>query len=170
MKQEMEVRIRDAAPGDLAPVLDLLRESALPTEGVAEAFASFAVAEADARVVAAAGLEMHGASALLRSVAVDPAWRGRELGGALVLRLLERAEREGIVAVYLLTTTADRWFPRFGFRAVARAEVPPEVQASGEFADVCPASAVVMVRPCASGGTMVAGHPALADPSPEQPG
>lgn len=170
MKRETEVRVRDAAPGDLAPVLDLLRGAGLPTEGVAEAFASFAVAEADARVVAAAGLEMHGASALLRSVVVDPAWRGRELGGALVLRLMERAERDGLSAVYLLTTTADRWFPRFGFRRVARAEVPPDIQASGEFADVCPASAVVMVRPCGPGGTMVAGHPVPTDPSPEQRG
>jgi amino-acid N-acetyltransferase len=166
MKQESGLSIRDAAPGDLAPVLDLLRAANLPTEGVAEGFVGFAVAEADARIVAAAGLERYGASALLRSVVVDPAWRGREVGGALVERLLERAEREGLAAVYLLTTTADQWFPRFGFRRAAREEVPPEIRASGEFADVCPASAVVMVRPCGSDGTRVARHTAIRAPSP----
>jgi amino-acid N-acetyltransferase len=138
--------VRDALPGDLAPVLDLLRAAELPTEGVAVALAGFVVAEAGGRVVAAAGMERHGASGLLRSVVVDPAQRGRRAGEALVSRLLERAEHDGLTAVYLLTTTAEAWFPRFGFRPLPRAEAPPGIRASAEFSSLCPASAVVMVR------------------------
>ena len=47
-------------------------------------------------------------------------------------------------ALYLLTTTAEGYFPKFGFERITRAEVPPSVQASVEFATACPASAIVM--------------------------
>lgn len=47
-------------------------------------------------------------------------------------------------AVYLLTTTADRYFPRFGFERIARADVPASVQTSIEFTSACPTSATVM--------------------------
>jgi amino-acid N-acetyltransferase len=64
----------------------------------------------------------------------------------LVTQLLTAADAAGVAATYLLTTTADQWFPRFGYRAVQRADVPTAVQATEEFRALCPASAVVMRR------------------------
>ena len=144
-----DFRVRAAAPGDLPPVRELLRAAGLPTEGV-DTPGAFVVAEAEGRVVAAAGLERHGRSGLLRSVVVDPAWRGRRVGEAVVSRVLAMADVSGLSAVYLLTTTADAWFPRFGFGAAPRDEAPPEIRCAGEFAALCPASAVLMVRPSAA--------------------
>jgi amino-acid N-acetyltransferase len=46
--------------------------------------------------------------------------------------------------VFLLTTTAEKFFPRFGFEQIAREDVPPSVQASVEFTSACPTSAIVM--------------------------
>ncbi|MBV9947898.1 MAG: GNAT family N-acetyltransferase, partial [Myxococcales bacterium] len=46
----------------------------------------------------------------------------------------------------LLTTTADSFFPRFGFQHIAREDVPPELRASRELQGACPASAIVMER------------------------
>ena len=46
--------------------------------------------------------------------------------------------------MYLLTTTAERYFPRFAFKRITREDVPDSLQASVEFRDACPASAVVM--------------------------
>ena len=46
--------------------------------------------------------------------------------------------------MYLLTTTAERYFARFGFVQIARDDVPGAVQQSVEFREACPASAVVM--------------------------
>jgi amino-acid N-acetyltransferase len=46
--------------------------------------------------------------------------------------------------MYLLTTTAERYFPKFGFERIERRDVPETVQASVEFTSACPASAVVM--------------------------
>jgi amino-acid N-acetyltransferase len=104
------------------------------------------VAVWDGRIVGVAGLERHERQGLLRSVAVDPGWRGRGVAGALVADRLERASADGLETVYLLTTTVPDWFARRGFRAVPRSEVPEAVRRSSEFAQVCPESAVVMVR------------------------
>lgn len=50
----------------------------------------------------------------------------------------------------LITTTAENYFPAFGFAPIARAEVEPAVQASVEFTGACPASAALMALTLAS--------------------
>jgi amino-acid N-acetyltransferase len=148
--QNIEPRVRAAAPADLAAVERLLTASALPLDGVQEALADFVVAEVGKDVVGVAGLEVCCDNALLRSVAVADAWRSRGLGRALVTRLISDAEARGIRALYLLTTTAERYFPSFGFREIARDNVPADVRETQEFKTACPASAVVMCRECAT--------------------
>jgi amino-acid N-acetyltransferase len=141
-------RIRPARADDLAAVEQLLTASHLPLDGVRDAFPSFIVAEAGTDIVGVAGLEICCDNALLRSVAVHDAWRSKGLGRALVARTIADAEARGINALYLLTTTADRYFPTFGFKAIAREAVPPDIQATAEFREACPASATVMCREC----------------------
>jgi amino-acid N-acetyltransferase len=92
-----------------------------------------------------AGLERYPDGALLRSVAVADGAGGQGLGRALVETVLARAAAARTPSVWLLTTTAERWFPRFGFRVTDRAAAPPGVAASVEFREACPASAVAMV-------------------------
>ena len=138
------VLFRGARSGDLPEVLALLRKAELPTAGVSETFADFFVAEQDGRLIGAAGLEIYGPSALLRSVVVEDEWRGSGVGGRLIDRALGKAKERGIEDVFLLTTTAENYFPRFGFACVGREEVSPGVKASLEFQGACPASAVVM--------------------------
>jgi amino-acid N-acetyltransferase len=136
-----------AAPDDLPSVLDLLRRSGLPTEGVSEHFGTAVVARAGGRVVGSAVVELYDDGALLRSVAVDEHLRGTGVGHALTLGALALAARRGAPAAYLLTTTAAGFFSRLGFRRVAREEVPEGVRAAPEFSHVCPSSATVMARP-----------------------
>jgi len=64
----------------------------------------------------------------------------------LVEQLLERAEEAGIDELFLLTTTAEEYFPRFGFTRTTRAAVPDAVKSSAEFRGACPDTAVVMTR------------------------
>lgn len=139
-------QIRPAATSDLPRVERLLTASQLPLTGVREALGDFVVAEANGDIVGVAGLEVCCDDALLRSVAVAPEWRSRGLGRALVTRAVAEAEARGIRALYLLTTTAEHYFPSLGFRAVARDEVPADVKATQEFTTACPASATVMTR------------------------
>jgi amino-acid N-acetyltransferase len=140
------VELRDAEPGDLQAVLALLRKAELPSAGVAEAFSDFFIAEQDGRLIGAAGLEIYPSSALLRSVVVEDEWRGSGVGSRLIDRALEEARGRGLEDVFLLTTTAEHYFPRFGFACVSREAVSQDVTASLEFQGACPASAVVMRR------------------------
>jgi N-acetylglutamate synthase-like GNAT family acetyltransferase len=141
-------RVRAAAPTDLAAVEGLLTASGLPLDGVRDALATFVVAERGTDLVGVAGLEVCCDNALLRSVAVRPEWRSHGIGRALVSRLISDAESRGIHALYLLTTTADRYFPSLGFRTITRDEVPVAVRETVEFREACPASATVMCRAC----------------------
>jgi amino-acid N-acetyltransferase len=81
---------------------------------------------------------------LLRSAVVSPEHRGTGNGRRLVELLLERAEEDGIEQLYLLTTTAEDYFPRFGFALTTRSTVPEAVKASAEFQGACPDTAIVM--------------------------
>jgi N-acetylglutamate synthase-like GNAT family acetyltransferase len=144
--------IRPARPDDLPKVEKLLVASKLPLDGVAAALRDFVVAEADGEIVGVAGLETCCENALLRSVAVEPSWRSRGAGRALVTRVIAEAEARGIRGLYLLTTTAERYFPSFGFREVPRDQVPDDVRETAEFRSACPASATVMARPVANAG------------------
>jgi len=138
------LEFRTAHSADLPNVLDLLGRAHLPTAGVAQALPHFIVAEREGELIGVAGLEVYGASALLRSVAVEDSWRGTGVGRTLIDRALGQARQAGIHDIFLLTTTAEHYFPRFGFACVSRDEVTAEVRASVEFQDACPASAVVM--------------------------
>lgn len=139
------VVFRAACPEDLPAVEALLVRSSLPTAGVAEWLPHFVVAEMGGGIAAVAGAEVHGEYGLLRSVAVEEEWRGRGLGRALTTEVLASAMRDGLRAVYLLTQTADTYFPRLGFRRISRGDVPEPVTHSLEFRELCPVSSTVMV-------------------------
>jgi amino-acid N-acetyltransferase len=139
-------QIRAATTGDLPRVERLLIASDLPLAGVREALHDFVVAEANGDIVGVAGLEVCCDDALLRSVAVAPEWRSKGVGRALVTRAVAEAEARGLRALYLLTTTAEQYFPSLGFRKIERDDVPAEVKATEEFTSACPASATVMSR------------------------
>lgn len=138
--------IRRARPDDLGCIERLLLESGLPTAGVANALDGFLVAEHDDTVVGVAGVEDCGEFGLLRSTAVAPAWRSRGLGRQIVERAIAESEGKGMRSLYLLTTTAERYFPGFGFSTTTRDAVPAALRNTEEFQGACPASATVMVR------------------------
>ena len=132
--------------GELDAVLELLARLKLPDAGLAEHAGTTLVARRDGAVVGSAALEVYGREALLRSVGVDLAFRGSGLGQRLTQAALALAGRLGLSRVYLLTESAERFFPKFGFRTVARQRVPEAVQQSVEFKAACPASAVAMEK------------------------
>ena len=142
--QDSRNGIRGATSHDLPAVISLLEQNNLPLAGIDHHVATTLVAQRSARVVGCAALEVFGTAGLLRSVAVAEARRGEGLGHQLTQAVLDLARTRGVANVYLLTTTAASFFPRFGFREVARADVDRAVQGSVEFTIACPASAVAM--------------------------
>lgn len=130
---------------ELAAVYRLLEKCSLPTEGVADQFGdNWAIVIEGDEAVAVAAVEVHGADGLLRSVAVDPGKQRDGLGSQIVRDRIAWAKTLGLETLYLLTTTAAAFFPRFGFVQVSRESAPPAMQGSREFRETCPASAVVM--------------------------
>jgi len=140
------MKLRSAKKSDLAAVEQLLGASDLPIDGVRDNFDNFVVAEEDGTIAGAVGLEKYGAFGLLRSAVVSPRYRSGGVGRQLVERLLARAEEAGVDEVYLLTTTAEDYFPKFGFSRTTRTAVPEAVKASAEFRGACPDTAIVMSR------------------------
>lgn len=129
---------------DLDAVHALLRACKLPVEGLASHVGTALVARDGARVVGSAALEMYPPSALLRSVAVDVTRRGQGLGQLLTSEAIALARQHQLERIYLLTETASGFFPKLGFSAVPRSQVPAEVQQSIQFTTLCPASAQAM--------------------------
>ena len=142
--------IEAAGDRDLLEVRTLLARHHLPLDGVDEHVRTMVVARDGSQIVGTAAVELYADGALLRSVAVDPAQQGRQLGHQLTEAALLLAQTHGADAVFLLTTTAEKYFPKFGFEQITRADVPVSVQASLEFQLACPASAVVMRKRLAS--------------------
>ena len=146
MTMTVDATLRPARGSDLPAIEQLLTTSGLPLDGVAASLNTFTVAEEGSAIVGVAGLELCGDDALLRSVAVAPEWRSRGLGRMLVNHVIAEARSRRLHGLYLLTTTAERYFPSFGFVRMDRISVPDAVRETEEFRDACPASAVAMGR------------------------
>jgi amino-acid N-acetyltransferase len=143
----VEAQIEQARPEDAPDVLHLLERNHLPLDGLRDHLATTVVARRNGQIIGCAALELYPDGALLRSVAVAPEARGCGLGHELTGAAIRMAEALRVPAIYLLTTTAERYFPKFGFERIARMDVPATVQTSIEFTSACPSSATVMRRP-----------------------
>jgi len=95
-------------------------------------------------MVACGGAEAYQFAALIRSIAVDPEYRSLGLGRRIVRQLLDRLASRGLREFYLLTTTAEDYFRKRGFKVIDRDEVHPQLLGSRELQDACPSTAVCM--------------------------
>jgi L-amino acid N-acyltransferase YncA len=140
------IPIIPAKPGDLPAIHDLIRSVNLPLDGLEHNLEYFWVAWEGEHLVGTAGLEVYANQVLLRSVAVAPSQQGNGLGHTLTETALAYITTRQYQAVYLLTTTAESFFRRYGFLTIPRTQVPASVQASIEFQSACPTTATCMVR------------------------
>lgn len=137
--------IRHATTSDYAGIEALLSKAKLPLAGVATHLSNFLVAENGSAMVGCVGLERYGDAGLLRSLVVAQAHRGEWIGEKLTVACIHAARASGICKLALLTETADRYFPRFGFKATDRAALPGPLNESEELRGACPASARAML-------------------------
>lgn len=130
-----------------AAVASLLEKSGLPTADLAAGapVKLFGIAN-EVACVGVVGLELYGQDGLLRSLAVEPARQGTGLGRALVDAAEQEARKAGVRKLYLLTTTADRYFEKLGYRRLPREEAPATITATAQFSSLCPASSAFMCK------------------------
>ena len=138
-------RIR-ARPSRIAAT-ELLASAGLPTDDLTDDhMRRFFYCGPAAAPTALVGVELQGPYALLRSLVVRPEHRSDGLGAALVRHAEDFARNHGSCEMYLLTTTAEAFFRRRGYVGADRRAAPPEIRATREFTDLCPASSAFLVK------------------------
>ena len=134
-------------PEDEPRIRQLLTACELPHEDITpEHLRHFLVLKEKREVIGVVGVEVLGRFGLLRSLAVDPRWRRRRFASHLTEKAEEYAASLKIEALYLLTMTAEGFFAKRGYQKVERTSVPPPVRGTAEFKNLCPVTAVCMVK------------------------
>jgi amino-acid N-acetyltransferase len=138
---------RPLRSGERGALAAALAKAKLPTEDIEAPGRLFWRFETPDEVPAGfGGLEPHGEDALLRSLVTLPPMRGRGIGAAIVTALEFEARLHGCRAAWVITTSAAGFFERLGYAKHERAAVPSAIGATAEFAQLCPASAEVLVK------------------------
>ena len=137
--------ISNSKPEDIQAILDLLKKESLCVEGVEKHLNNFLSLYSNEILIGTVGLEIYGNKALLRSLAVDKLHQNKGYGKKLCSEIIEKARLENITELYLLTTTAPKFFETIGFVRIPRDSADENVKTSEEFLSLCPASAVCMM-------------------------
>jgi amino-acid N-acetyltransferase len=131
----------------LSAAVALLAAAGLPTEDLSESHCEhFFYSGPDQLPHGLVGLELFGEVALLRSLVVSGERRGSGCGSQLLAHAEQHARARGVKCVYLLTTTAEAFFARFGYACVARDTAPAAIRSTREFSGICPASSAFMLK------------------------
>jgi protein-tyrosine-phosphatase/N-acetylglutamate synthase-like GNAT family acetyltransferase len=133
-------------PRDIGPVKRLLADCGLPGDDAGNHIEHFLIARSGDELAGTVGLELAGSSALLRSLAVGNAYRGKGLAKLLYERILPYARAKGVETLYLLTLSAGDFFRRRGFKAAERSSAPEQIAATQQFTTLCPDTAEFLAR------------------------
>lgn len=147
MLQLIAMSIVPASAADEAEIRHLLEASDLPAADVtAKLLEHFLVLREGTSLVAVAGLEPVGDTALLRSLAVADSLRGGGIGRQMVRAAEDLAQERGIRSLYLLTTTAHHYFAALGYQHTPRHFAPVPIRETAQFSGLCPSSSSFMVK------------------------
>jgi amino-acid N-acetyltransferase len=133
---------------DKDTILKLLTDAELPTDDLTEELLqTFLVAyNSDHKVIGTIGMQTFEEGGLLRSLVVDPNYRGQGLGQSLIDAMEANAQDQDIDHVYLLTQTIDEYLKGLGYYEFPRQNVPDPILQTQEFQGLCPDSAVCMAK------------------------
>jgi len=132
--ERAEVTVRRARTADVRDIRRLVdlytadrRLLAKATVALYEDVQEFWVAATPDRVVGCGAVHVLWEDlAEIRTVAVDPQWRGQRIGHRIVECLIDAARELGVRRVFVLTFETG-FFGSFGFTEITGTPVPPEV-------------------------------------------
>ena len=147
------INIENFSAKDKKRVLCLLGEAQLPTKDLTdEKMKNFMIARAkDGSTIGVVGIEMYRDNGLLRSLAVQPPYRGTGLGSLMTRKIESFARHKGIKTLYLLTMTAADFFTKIGYQVTQRDNLPAPIRKTEEFKNLCPVSAKCLFKVIDSG-------------------
>ncbi|MHB9143645.1 MAG: arsenic resistance N-acetyltransferase ArsN2 [Paludibacter sp.] len=131
---------------DAEAIVALLRINNLAVSDLGVGNRVFLVALLAEKTIGCVAVEVYGDAGLLRSLAVNNDFRGKGIGKRLVTEAETWCRNNGLKSLYLLTTTADGFFPKIGWHITERSSVPEGITLSSEFSSVCPSTAVCMMK------------------------
>lgn len=125
-----------------AGLIAALRAEGLPAPDAGRYFS----ADHSGAVVGYVGLEGEGRDLLLRSLVVLADRKACGLGSRVLAAAEIVAGNMGAARLHLLTTTAEPFFARNGYRTANRQTAPEAMRRTREFAGLCPASAAYLIK------------------------
>ncbi|WP_339792865.1 MAG: arsenic resistance N-acetyltransferase ArsN2 [Imperialibacter sp.] len=140
---QSSIQFRLVKPSELAVATALLEQASLIVSDISEKVKLFGLFS-DNNLLALAGLEVFENEALLRSVCVSAKEKGKGYGRQIIKALENDAGGNGITELYLLTTTASKFFERIGYKVADRNTASDAIKNTSEFSGLCPSSAVFM--------------------------
>lgn len=140
----MDFSFSSATEKDLEEVQKILSDFELPFKDISNHLENFILAHKNGELIGVIGLEIYQTKALLRSLSVKKDFRNFGVGKLLVDKITEFAKSRGVKQVFLLTTTAEEYFQKFGFKNFSRKDVPSQILQTKEFASLCPSSAICL--------------------------
>ena len=142
----MDLIIQQATEKDLDVIKKLLDDNNLPTTDIHQDNIQFFIGFIDDKIMSVIGLEKYNNVGLLRSLAVNDLFKNQQVGTRLIRHIFDLCASEHIDKIYLLTTTAEKYFVKFGFTKIERIEAHDILKQTREFKDICPVSAVLMCK------------------------
>ena len=143
-KMQTTIHIQKAGSKQYDAICQLLSAAQLPIEDINPLPEHFFIAVEADEIVAVTGMDKYGNAGLLRSVLVQPAFRNSGVAATLLSQMFSYAKEQGIVMLYLITNTAEKYFEKKGFKKIAREAVPATVLQSKEFNGLCPSGSAIM--------------------------
>lgn len=129
-----------------AQAVALIEQAGLPSDDLGKAdVLLFGVIESNL-LTGVIGLELLDNIGLMRSLVVEPGFRGQAFAQRLCEAVFRHAAEQSMQELYLLTTDAADYFRRFDFEVISRGSVPDRVRKTEQFSALCPDSAIVMRR------------------------
>jgi amino-acid N-acetyltransferase len=142
----MNLIIKQATEREFDAIKKLLDDNNLPTTDIHQDNIQFFIGLIDDKIMSVIGLEKVKNIGLLRSLAVTDLFKNQQVGSRLIRQIFDLCASEHIDKLYLLTTTAEKYFVKFGFTKIERMEAPDILKQTREFKDICPVSAVLMYK------------------------
>ena len=138
----LKIAVREKARQD---AITFLKQQQLPVSDINENTLLYVLMDAE-KMIGTAGLEIFDDCALLRSVSLVQDARGKGYGKVLNEQIEQCAKESGINCMYLITTTAEKFFDRQGYCVIDRTTAPDAIKQTEQFTGLCPSSAVLMKK------------------------
>ena len=136
--------IQQFTGADFTPIIQLLKENNLPWSDIELGKQFFFIAKRENQIVGCIGIEVYESLGMLRSFSITESYKNNSLGKMLYNKLIEYCLDNELQKLYILTTTADKYFEKLGWKMIRRDVVPLIIQNSNEFSSICPSSAACM--------------------------